>query len=187
MMPRFPVLTMLFLLGLSTCADAITVLPLSERDLTKRATVIVIGEVEDVSSEFNRDGGTIHTFARIRVTRSLKGEISGDHITLRQVGGTVGDQTIVLPGGPSYAIGEEILVFAGPFAQSDAYGVLGIFYGKYDIETDTHTGRKTVNGPSFATTHYDPDTLLELPRRERPDKVELDDFIAEIESYLREQ
>jgi len=185
-MPRFPVLTILFLLGLSTCADAITVLPLSERDLTKRATVIVIGEVEDVYSEFNRDGGTIYTFAKLRVTRSLKGEIDSEHITLRQVGGTVGEQTIVLPGAPSYAIGEEILVFAGPFAQSDAYGVLGIFYGKYDIETDAQTGRKTVNGPSFATKHYDPDTLMELPGRERPDTVELDDFISEIESYLRD-
>jgi len=165
-------------------AGALTVLPLTEEELTKRATVILTGTVVDVHSDFAPDGSTIYTYIQVRVAQSLKGEFQEDVITLRQIGGSVGEKSVVLPGAPIYELGEEILIFAGPFGQTGYYGILGIFYGKYDIGIDPITGRKAVSGASFGIVHYDPDSLEPLPLRERPDSVYLDDFLSEIQSYL---
>jgi hypothetical protein len=173
-------------LALISSASATTVLPISEEELTKRATVIAMGVVEDVRSEYATDGSTIYTYIDVKVSRTLKGDVPDGTLKLRQLGGTVGDETVLLAGAPDYMIGEEFLIFAGPFIRTDYFGVLGIFYGRYDIGTDPSTGRKTVNGPSFSATHFDPQTHEELPRIDRPDPVYLDDFISEIRSYLND-
>lgn len=182
---KFLATSIALILGFYSGASAITVLPLSEEELTRRATVIVVGEVEDVFSGFDQSHATIYTYIKVRVTTSLKGEIHGDYITLRQMGGTVDDETVTVPGAPIYELGDEVLLFAGPLGQTGYYGVLGIFYGKYDIELDPSTGTKYVRGPSFEAIHTDPVTLEPLPQRIRPDKVYLNDFLSEIRSYLK--
>lgn len=184
MATKFSVLIAITNLALFSAASATTVLPISEEELTKRAAIIVTGVVEDIHSDYAADRSMIYTYITIRVSRTLKGDLPDGKLMLRQLGGTVGDETVWLAGAPEYMIGEELLVFAGPFIQTDYFGVLGIFYGRYEIETDPSTGRKTVRGPSFATIHFDPQTLEELPRIDRPDPVYLDDFISEIRSYL---
>jgi hypothetical protein len=181
---KFLALTISFLLVSLAGTYAITVLPISEEELTKRATVIVTGEVEEVSSGFDENQNTIYTYIKTRVTRVLKGELLDDYITLRQVGGTVGDQSIMVPGAPVYELGDEILVFAGPLGQTGYYGVLGIYYGRYQIELDPSTGKKYASGASFGIVHTDPETFEPLPERNRPDMVYLDDFLSEIQEYL---
>jgi len=175
-----------FLIGLQTNSPALTVLPLSEVELTKRATLIATGVVEDVYSAHDPDRTTILTYIKVRITETLKGKIEGPYATLRQMGGVVGDEMVMVPGSPAYEPGEELLVFAGPLGKTGYFAVLGIFYGKYAIGTDPLSGRKIVSGPSFETVHYDPETLEALPVRERPDPVFLDDFLAEIRSYLHD-
>jgi hypothetical protein len=181
---KFPALLTMLLFVVFSSANAITVLPISEKELTKRATIIVTGVVEDVYSAYNPEGTTIYTYITVDVTSSLKGDLKENNIILRQVGGMVGDRELTLPGAPDYEPGDELLVFAGPFGKTEYYGVLGIFYGKYDIKVDPSTGKKTVNGSSFTVTHVDPETSEELPRIERPDPFFLDNFISEINSYL---
>jgi|GEM_PF-2141006 len=181
---RFLALTTTFLLLSLASVYAISVLPISEEELTGRATVIVTGEVEDVTTSFDQDHHTIYTFIKTRVTRVLKGELEDEVLTLRQLGGTVGNDTLTLPGAPTYEIGDEILVFAGPFDQTGYYGVLGIYYGKYDIELDPSNGMKYVTGASFTIDHVDAETFEKLPGKFRPDKVSLDDFLSEIEGYV---
>jgi hypothetical protein len=179
-------LSAVMLFGVCTAAAGISVLPLSEEELTRRATIIVTGDVIDVHSAFNEAGTSIYTYVDVRVSRSLKPGFEGETVTLRQLGGTVGDRTQTVPGAPAYEPGDEVLLFAGPLGETGYYGVLGIFYGKYDITTDPATGRRTVRGASFGITHYDPESLRPLPVRERPERVDLDDFLAEIEGYLSE-
>ncbi len=183
---KFPALVTMLLIVAFSSAGAITVLPISERELTKRAAIIATGEVDDVYSAYDAEGRTIYTYITVRVSTWLKGELEGDTVVLRQMGGVVGDRELTLPGAPEYEPGDELLVFAGPLGRTGTYGVLGIFYGKYDIKVDPSTGKKTVSGASFKVTHVDPETSKELPRIERPDPFFLDDFIAEINSYIQD-
>ncbi len=168
-------------------ALSITVLPISEEELTERATVIVTGTVDNVESRYDDQRRTIFTYVDLDLDRVLKGSPGADHITLRQMGGTVGDETVEVFGSPAWELGEEVMVFAGPLGDTGYYGVLGIFYGKYDIERDPGTGQSVVTGASFETVHTDPVTFEQLPERERPEKVSLEDFIAEITSYIEQE
>jgi hypothetical protein len=183
---RLRVLTLAaaFLFASRAPAAAISVLPLSEEELARRATIIVQGDVTDVRSAFNAEETGIFTFVDVRVRDSLKPGFRGESVTIRLVGGTVGDRTQTVPGAPVYEPGDEVLLFAGPLGETGYYGVLGIFYGKYAITRDPLSGKKVVSGASFGATHYDPVTFDPLPPRERPDPVYLDDFLAEIQSYL---
>lgn len=171
-------------LALPTVLPAITVLPLSEEEMSKRARLIALGEIESVEAQYDDQNHTIYTRATLRVTRIIKGSVGGSEVILRQMGGIVRDEIVVIPGSPEYIPGDEVLVFAGPLGDSGYYGVLGIFYGKYDIVHDPASGTKYVDGPSFHAAHTDPVTFETLPVRERPARVQLDDFLAEIESYL---
>jgi len=184
MKKRFPVMVAAALLVHVTTASPVSVLPISEEELARRAEIIAVGEVEDVVSSFDEGHKTIYTFVKLRVTELIKGETDDGYVILRQMGGTVGKETVLVPGAPEYEIGDEVLVFAGPLGDTGFYGVLGIFYGKYDIELDPATGKKYVEGPSFETVHTDPVTFEQLPSRERPRPVLLEDFLAEIRSYI---
>lgn len=181
---KFLALTTVLLVLSRPCAFAITVLPLSEEELAKRATVIVTGEVLEVGADYDAQHNTIYTYITTRITDVLKGDYEDTFLTLRQMGGTVGDQTVTVPGSPAYELGDEILVFAGPLGQTGYYGVLGIFYGKYDIILDPQTGKKYVDGASFHVEHTDPETLKPLPKKVRPELVYLDSFLSEIRSYV---
>jgi len=180
---RFLSLTIVFLLFSLAGVYAIVVLPISEQELTRRATVIVTGEVEDVTSSFDQGHNSIDTYIKLNVTRVLKGSIEDDALTIRQPGGTVGDQTVTVPGSPTFELGDEVLVFAGPLGQSGYYGILGNYYGKYNIELEPSTGMKYVTGASFTIDHVDPKTFEKLPRKFRPDTVYLDEFLSEVQGY----
>lgn len=173
--------------ALPAALHAITVLPLSEEELSRRALLVAVGEVQSVEARFDDQHQTIYTYVTLRATRILKGRLEGGEVILRQMGGVVGDETVMVPGSPEYIPGDEVLVFAGPLGDTGSYGVLGIFYGKYDILRDPSTGTKCVEGPSFRTTHTDPVTFETLPERKRPDRVPLDEFLAEIELYLKHE
>jgi hypothetical protein len=171
-------------LGAFARVSATTVLPISEEELAKRATVIFTGSVQDVHSAYEPDHSMIYTYIQVGITQSLKGEPREGTITLRQMGGTVGEETVILSGGPDFEPSDRVLLFAGPLGRTGYYGVLGTFYGKYDIGTDPATGRDTVTGPSFEVDHVDAATLQALPHRDRPRPIYLDDFLSEIRSYL---
>lgn len=166
--------------------QSITVLPVSEEELTQRATVIVTGTVDEVESRYDDQQRTIFTYVGLQLDQVLKGDPGSNHITIRQMGGTVGDERVEVFGSPTYELGDEIMIFAGPLGDTGYYGVLGIFYGKYDIELDPSSGRKAVSGASFTTAHTDPVTFEQLPRRERPETIYLEDFLNEINSYLEQ-
>jgi hypothetical protein len=184
MMKRILTLAAAAVLAGPSVLAAITVLPLSEEEITKRAMLIVMGEVRSVESRFDEKHQTIYTYVTLEATRVLKGQLAGSEVVVRQMGGEAGGETVAVPGSPEYTPGDEVLLFTGPLGDTGYWGVLGIFYGKYDILRDPATGARYVEGPSFRTVHTDPVTFEALPQRQRPARVMLDEFLAEIERYI---
>jgi len=136
-------MTALGLIGSS--ASAAVVLKLDVSDLTSLSHAVIVGQVVDTRSQWNGKHEYIQTFTRIRVEEVAKGRArSGQIITVRELGGSVGDHNGALIGGATYSPGERVLVFA----QHAKDGTAGIFQtvalseGKFLVSTDSQSGRR---------------------------------------------
>jgi hypothetical protein len=153
---------MLMLLGLdttiTTAKSFALMLESGVEDLTNKADSIVIGEVTDVKSEWNQERTAIYTYVTILVKEWVKGQSTDNTITIKQLGGKVGNIGMEVSECAKYAKGEEVLIFL----ESDRIQKIGankigrvvnMHQGKYSVEKDKITGAKmlTVRGGVFAT------------------------------------
>ena len=82
-----------------------------EQLVADNATVVV-GEVVDVHSYWNADNTFILTDVRVEVSEVLKGA-AGPVMTITVMGGTVGDLTTLIVGGPELVPGRSYVLFVG--------------------------------------------------------------------------
>lgn len=142
-------------------ASATSVEKMSLRDLAKKSDAIVLARVEDETARYDTNK-EIYTYVTLRVLEPVKGPKADAVITIRQLGGTVGDIASIVPGTPSFRKGEEVVVF---LTKNDVAGypwVMGLQQGKYTVSAD-EKGRKSVRnetdggltllGPDGKATH----------------------------------
>lgn len=99
------------------------------------STDIVRGKVLSIESRWNAEQTLILTEVRIGVSESFKGRGRAE-VTLEVHGGQVGDVVLDVVGSPSFALDEDVLVFAA----TDANGVLRLphlGHNKFRVEQDT--------------------------------------------------
>lgn len=114
-------------------ALATTVQKLSLQELTKKSDSIVMARVDDATSSWDANHKEIYTYYTLHILQPVKGRKDETTITLREIGGTVGNIASIVPGMPSFKKGEEVVVF---LTQKDAAGypwVMGLQQGKYSI------------------------------------------------------
>ncbi len=124
------------LLLVSTPASSTTMVMMNDEALTMSSDAIVSGTVVDIRSARTTDG--IRTFVTIAVDEMLKGSIGTATITLRETGGSVGDEVQWLFGNPTYEVGESAIVFVA----RNGDGTLRtnqMSLGKFSIERDADT------------------------------------------------
>lgn len=148
-------------------AWATTVIPMSDDDMVRQASLILEGVVTRVESAWNADKTQIHTSIDIDVQKQIKGTLPDDQTTihLRVLGGTVDDITMVLVGAPTFEVNEEMLLFLRPNYDVRLLPVVGFNQGKIHIDTDPNTGKKTLKGRESS----------------------LEDFEAELSKKVKEQ
>jgi hypothetical protein len=102
--------------------------------MTKLSSDIVRGKVVAKESRWNDDKSLIVTDVMIQVIEAFKGAAAPE-VTLEVIGGRVEDLVLDVVGGPSFAIGEEVLVFAtrGPGGR---LRLPGLAQAKFTVETD---------------------------------------------------
>jgi hypothetical protein len=111
-------------------AGALTIRPMTDAQLTGSSDVIVVGTVSRVESGRWRD--RIVTWVDVRIEQRLKGRVARDAIRLTEPGGHAGARRLVIPGAPTWTVGEHVVVFA----QAAADGTLrtnGIVLGKLTV------------------------------------------------------
>lgn len=148
-------------------AKATTVIPVSDDDMVRQASLIVEGVVTKIESAWNKDRTQIHTFIDINVRKQIKGALPKNQTTihLRVLGGTVDDITMHVVDAPSFKVDEEMLLFLRPNYDVQLFPVVGFNQGKIHIDTDPNTGTKSLKGR----------------------KPSLDEFEAELVRKVREQ
>lgn len=133
--------------GVVAPASATTLVRSSLERLTKTNGAVVVGEVLDVHSYWNADRTFILTDVKLAVADVLKGNVDNQELTVTLMGGTVGDLTTLIVGGPELIPGNAYVVFLNqenlPGA-SDVTTVRDLSQGVFDLRMSTD-GLKAVN------------------------------------------
>lgn len=127
-------------------AFSTTVVKLNDEDLVALSSMVIEGNVTSVHSAWNAKHTQINTLVVMKVSRCLKGQEREDaSITLHLLGGQVGDDIMELVGGPTFATGEDVIVFVAADGTT-LMPITGLFQGKFTISTDASTGQRMVVG-----------------------------------------
>jgi PKD repeat protein len=131
--------SVVLLLLLATALPATTLLPLSDRELRARSTVIVEGVVMRIDP-FESSRGFPETQTTIRPIQTFKGRLAGE-LVVRDRGGVLPDgRWLKVFGRPDYVIGRRVLVFAVPHPDGE-YQTAEFTLGKFEVWKDS-AGRR---------------------------------------------
>lgn len=147
----------LIVLLMSAPVFSVLVYQLTIPQMTKIANSIVVGTITETTSEWNEDHTQIYTCITVKVSETLKGKHQ-NYITMRQLGGTVGDIMADVVGFPKFKVGAEALLFIKD-NPSGFMPIVGASQGKFDIYVDKETGKKMVINNLTGTELVSPATL----------------------------
>jgi hypothetical protein len=147
-------------LTLAAPASATTLVRRGLERLTLDSETIVEASVLDLHSYWNADHSFILTDIRARPSRVLKGDPATE-VVFTVMGGTVGDRTVLVVGGPDIAPGSRFVLFLGRTDLPGAPGrltVRDLSQGVFVIE----------RGRAFSQAMHEPllpdaDGLFEVP------------------------
>lgn len=134
-MKRFSLPIVVLLVGLLAvpAAFAATVQKLTLQELTKKSDSIVRARVTDATSNWDANHKEIYTYYTFQILEPVKGRKGETTLTLREIGGTVGNIASVVPGMPGFSKGEEVILFLTPKDAAGYPWVMGLQQGKYTI------------------------------------------------------
>lgn len=111
-------------------AVATTIVMPSDDQLISKSPLIVEGTV--LSSEAVDRDGSIRTESVLKVEKVLKGTAPAE-ITIREIGGVVGNRITHIYGAPVYTPGERVLAFLDPHP-AGGYRTVDLYVGKFTEE-----------------------------------------------------
>jgi hypothetical protein len=139
---------------LAVVANATTLARMRFEDLATQATAVA--RVRCLGAESRWEHREIWTETRFAVVEQTKGSLPGV-VTVRMLGGSVGNLHSRVEGVPSFHTGEEAYVFLWG-REGEPLRVLGWSQGTFRIARDARTGVETVTQDSAATPIFDPNT-----------------------------
>ncbi len=167
-------------------AQATVVVPAGVAELAAEATAIAHGRVVRIDTQ-QGDGGRVERIVTVQVFEYLNGGL-GNVVQLRVPGGTFGRYTTVMIGAPSFAEGDELVLFLGLRDGDTLPRLLGFHQGVYRVVSDPSTGVQWVTPPlvqgsavQTATGQSMPVTRGDVTRR----PPTLDEFRGSIASVLK--
>jgi hypothetical protein len=117
-------------------ANSTTLARMSVAQMAHAAKLVV--RARCVSNSTSWDAGEIWTFTTFAVDETWKGthpENSNQYLTVRMLGGTVGNLTSVVSGVPRFAPGEEVVLFLEPTSRGD-FSIVSWVQGTFRVHHD---------------------------------------------------
>src|SRR5205807_2859401 len=92
--------------------SATIVVPPTFEQLVQQAELIFQGSVTDVRSVWEGEGAQRHieTYVTFQIADNVKGDASNSY-TIRMLGGTVGDETMLVTDAPKFKVGDRDILF----------------------------------------------------------------------------
>jgi len=179
----------------TTSVEAAMVMPFSVEEMTKGAEKIFVGTCVGAERSVNDQEIPVLTVT-FAVTEAIKGEV-GETVTFRQLDPTPQQQTDLAPqqaghfrvispwfaaslaGVPTYAPGEEVMLFLASEGKLGLTAPIGLFQGKLPV-TATASGEKLITNSALKKTEL---TTVSLPE---PGKAgSYDQFVTAIRAIVQ--
>lgn len=121
--------------SLAVPASATTLRRMAVEELVASNRTIVVGQVTDARSYWNKDKTFILTDVRLTVNEVVKGNLQDQEITVTLMGGRVGEITTLILGGPELIPGKSYLLFLNDedLPGKRAQTVRDLCQGAYDL------------------------------------------------------
>jgi hypothetical protein len=130
-------------------ARASTVVSMSLDQLTQAASDIVQAHVVNQVSRWNDAHTQVLTITTMAVSQVFKGNASST-VEVEQLGGTLGNMRVFVPGDISFQPQGEYVLFLEPAPESSRYRVVGMTQGAYRVYQDATTHQDRVILPSIS-------------------------------------
>ena len=115
------------------------------KELTTNSDAIITGKVTQQISSWNEDKTRIYTLATVQVDEYIKGNNSGNTVTIKCPGGEVGEVGELYSHMPRFENNEEVLVFLKKDGSSSDFKVSNGENGKISLIKDLRTGELMTN------------------------------------------
>jgi len=115
------------------------------KELTTNSDAIITGKVTQQTSSWNEDKTKIYTLATVQVDEYIKGSNGGNTVTIKYLGGEVGEIGEIYSHMPRFENNEEVLVFLKKDMNTSDYKVSNGESGKISLINDPRTGELMTN------------------------------------------
>ena len=139
------------ILSIATAATSLE--RMSVAQIARSARLIV--RVECVANFTSWDAGEVWTFTSFEIESSWKGAPPAARITVRLLGGRVGNLTSSVSGVPRFRPGEKVVLFLEPSSRGD-FSVVSWMQGTFRIRRDARTGKESVTQDTAAFATFNP-------------------------------
>ncbi len=126
------------------------------------------------------DAGEIWTFTGLEIEDRWKGA-APSRLSIRMLGGSVGNITSTVSGAPRFQSGEDLILFLEPNKLGD-FSIEGWAQGTFRIRRDARTGRELVTQDTASVPTFDPSTRAFAANGVRG--VTVDSFRAQVDAAL---
>lgn len=164
-------------------AGATTLIRQGLDKLTAENEAVVYGRVLDIHSYWNAEHTMIMTDVRVRASQVLKGDRAAREITFTLLGGTVGDITTLVIGGPELVPGSDYILFLNREQLHGARSVLTVrdlVQGAFEL-ADLGHGRRVYSQALDHVLLPDAEGLEDPPGG--VDGMTLDDMLTQIRQF----
>lgn len=147
--------------------------------LTADARAVAHGRVVALSPQWVEDRRGIETLVTLEVEAYAKGDL-GRTVTVRVPGGQMGPYRSIMLGAPTFAEGDEVVVFLGASGPAIPH-LVGLAQGVFRVRTDAATGARLVTPEVVrlpGTSAVEPVRIVRGDRTRRP--VALAGFLDEV-------
>jgi hypothetical protein len=154
----FSILLAIGTLLFSATANSTTLARMSIAQMSQAAQLVV--RVRCVANSVAWDGGEIWTFTSFAVEETWKGARtanSNEYLTVRLLGGSVGNLTSIVSGVPRFAPGEDIVLFLEPTSRGD-FSVVSWVQGTFRVRRDIRTGQQIAVQDTASFDTFEPST-----------------------------
>jgi hypothetical protein len=195
-LPKHPmkILTIIIslLVSLSSISPvaATTLLPITLEQLSTRAEVIIHASVVSNQVKTDEISGQTATFTEFEVIELIKGNISGNRHTIKQLGGHLAstNTTLRVPGVPKYQVGSEYVVFLPAESSLGFCSPLGLQQGSFNVsmidgEPVISNGRSLAQQPANMITSSRSALAPLAVNNSRPSQAYLSDFINSVRAF----
>jgi hypothetical protein len=170
--------TIAAVLATTALAHATVVVPLSLADQVGRADRIVRAHVVAMRSAYEPSRGAIFTYTELQVTETLKGAAQPT-LLLRQMGGTAGGQTQLVPGDAHFGVGDDVVLFLRNDSAGPTVFLFSLAQSAYFVSGQS--AQRDLSQLTFAVLG---DQGMQLREPGAEPSVQVDSLLAQIRSLV---